>query len=254
MKQTPKPRSAVQNPRIRTIQHAQLGEVRLQKCPRSRGIRISVRADKCVLVTLPLLDDFAVAERFLDSRADWVYATMLRLKEKKDAAQTIFTPEKEFGTFGRRVLLAPEKRKDLRVHITPETVYIYYPEHYPVTEESMQAVIRQALEHAWKLEAHEVLPPRTARLALDYNFHYTSLSIKNSRSYWGLCMPDNSITFSIHLMHLPGHLIDFIILHELCHTVYKNHGTGFWKLLDAVCEGKARAYAREMQTYSTRVY
>jgi Predicted metal-dependent hydrolase len=55
-------------------------------------------------------------------------------------------------------------------------------------------------------------------------------------------------------MNLPDHLIDYVILHELCHTIEKNHGAGFWKLLDKVSGGRAKAFAKEMKNYSTRYF
>lgn len=55
-------------------------------------------------------------------------------------------------------------------------------------------------------------------------------------------------------MNIPDNLIDYVILHELCHTVEKNHGPKFWKLLDHVTNGNAKLLAKEMKKYSTRFF
>jgi predicted metal-dependent hydrolase len=242
------------NERERVLQHTKFGEVHFRKDPRSRGIKISIRPEKGVLVTLPLNESFTNAEFFLYEKAGWVAQAMQRLKTKQEETKTVFTPETEFATYSRKVQLVPEERKNVRVQITPDMVYIYYPGRYSIQDEALQAVIRKAVEHAWKVEAYETLPQRMEQLAAWCNLPYTKLSIKNVHSYWGICMPDNSITLSIHLMHLPPHLIDLIILHELAHTVHKNHGAGFWKLLDRLTGGNARTYSRELRKYSTRIY
>jgi predicted metal-dependent hydrolase len=242
------------NDRERMLQHTKFGEVHFRKLPRSRSIRILIRPEKGVLVTLPLHESFTNAELFLYEKADWVIKAMQRIKTKQEEKKTVFTPETEFATYSRKVQLVPEVRHNVRVQIIPEIVYIYYPKHRSIQDETLQTVIRKAVEHAWKVEAHEALPQRVAQLAAQCNLIYKKLNIKNVRSYWGICMPDNSITLSIHLMHLPPHLIDFIILHELTHTIHKNHGAGFWKLLDRLANGKAREYSRALQKYSTRVY
>jgi len=58
----------------------------------------------------------------------------------------------------------------------------------------------------------------------------------------------NNINLSIFLMNLPAHLIDYVIIHELVHTVHKNHGPSFWKLLDQHTGG-AKLLAAEMKKH-----
>ena len=54
-------------------------------------------------------------------------------------------------------------------------------------------------------------------------------------------------------MRIPEHLCDYVILHELCHTVHKNHGPGFWRALDKLT-GNARNLARELKQYRIEIY
>jgi predicted metal-dependent hydrolase len=102
-------------------------------------------------------------------------------------------------------------------------------------------------------QALQFLPARVAALAAQHGFSYSKISIKNIRSRWGSCSAQNNLNFSIYLMSLPDELVDYVILHELCHTLHKNHGVKFWALLDVVTGGKARQQAALMRKFSAQL-
>ena len=68
-------------------------------------------------------------------------------------------------------------------------------------------------------------------LADTHGFQYTSLKINSARRRWGSCSAKKQINLSLYLMLLPEELIDFVIVHELCHTREMNHGERFKKLM-----------------------
>lgn len=100
-----------------------------------------------------------------------------------------------------------------------------------------------------KISALEYLPDRLHTLAALYNFTYSSVKISKGKSRWGSCSSKKNISLSLFLMKLPLHLIDYVILHELCHTEEMNHGPRFWELLDKVCGGNAKALRKELKMY-----
>ena len=79
--------------------------------------------------------------------------------------------------------------------------------------------------------------------------HYNKVFIKNNRSNWGSCSVKGNINLNMHLVNLPEELRDFVIIHELCHLVHRNHGVEFHKLVDAVCGGKEKEYSRQLRKY-----
>lgn len=99
-----------------------------------------------------------------------------------------------------------------------------------------------------RAEAKAALPPRLAQLAALHGFTYNKVRIKHNSSNWGSCSELGNINLNLNLMRLPEHLRDFVMLHELCHLRYLNHGPEFHALLESVCPGH-RALARELKTY-----
>lgn len=80
------------------------------------------------------------------------------------------------------------------------------------------------------------LPARLQMLASHYGFTCGRVVIKNNRSNWGSCSAKNTINLNLHLMRIPEHLRDYVILHELCHLRHHDHGPQFHKLLEQLLQ------------------
>jgi predicted metal-dependent hydrolase len=196
---------------------------------------------------------FALAEKFVEEKSEWIRKARAKALAA-EKSKTIFTDEGEFRTKFRSLKLLPEPRTNLKLNVTDKFIEIGYPESYDLRDERLQETIRKAMEHAWKIEAYEYLPKRMEQLATKHGLKFEGLTVKNSRSFWGNCSRDDYIVLSLHLMHLPDELIDYVILHELCHTVHKNHGERFWALLDKLTDGRAKYLDKKMKEHSTKGY
>jgi len=126
-------------------------------------------------------------------------------------------------------------------------LHIICPSTTIFTEEDTQIKIRSIIEKTLRFEAKHYLPQRINDLANEWGFKYTEVKINKSRTRWGSCSSRKSINLSLYCMFLPTHLADFVILHELCHTVEMNHGERFWKLLDSVTNNCAKQLTRELK-------
>ena len=102
-------------------------------------------------------------------------------------------------------------------------------------------------ETALRRKAQSVLPAQLAKLAERYGFTYSAVKIRKSRSRWGSCSSKGIINLSFYLLLLPEHLIEYVLLHELCHTVHMNHSPDFWALLNKCTQNRARVFRRELR-------
>ncbi len=96
------------------------------------------------------------------------------------------------------------------------------------------------------------LPGRIARLSEATGLKYEKLAIRASRTKWGSCSGRNHISLSLFLMALPEHLRDYVIIHELCHTVHHNHSPRFHALVDRLVGGREKALNRELRAFTIR--
>jgi len=100
-----------------------------------------------------------------------------------------------------------------------------------------------------RTEAKKELPKLVSLLADKHGFTFQKIAIRNASSRWGSCSSLKHISLNLHLMRIPLHLREYVILHELCHTLEMNHGKGFWELLNRCTEGKALALRSELKSY-----
>jgi predicted metal-dependent hydrolase len=103
-----------------------------------------------------------------------------------------------------------------------------------------------------ELEAKYVLIKRLREIADIYDFHYTKVTIRKQKTRWGSCSAKNTISLNVNLARLPGHLRDYVMLHELVHTRIKNHSKEFWSELDRFVGGDAKNLAKQVKNYKLR--
>ena len=84
-----------------------------------------------------------------------------------------------------------------------------------------------------KERAREVIIQRAHLLSEQSGLHARSFGITCARTRFGSCSAKNSISFSCFLSLYKQEYIDYVIMHELCHTVHKNHSADFYRLLEA---------------------
>lgn len=128
-------------------------------------------------------------------------------------------------------------------------LHIACPSSTDFNDSKVQDTLRFILQQALQKEAIRVLPIRLKELAELHQFQYNRVTIRNTKTRWGSCSSTKNINLSQSLMLLPAYLIDYVLLHELCHTIEMNHSSRFWLLMDKVTDGQAKTYRRELRTF-----
>ena len=67
--------------------------------------------------------------------------------------------------------------------------------------------------------------------------NYRALRIRSARTRWGSCSPRGTLSFNWKLVMAPPVVIEYVVVHELCHLKELNHSPSFWKLVETHCPG-----------------
>lgn len=82
---------------------------------------------------------------------------------------------------------------------------------------------------AHKESARTLIVTRVEYWNTFYRFSYKRIAIRNQKRRWGSCSSLGNLNFNYKLIFLPHDLVDYIIVHELCHLAELNHGPRFWE-------------------------
>lgn len=230
------------------VTHHILGDITVSQTWRARRISIAVRPPDKVRLSIPYNVPLSDAMKFVEQKMEWIEKARLKLSDRYPICE-IAMP---YSTRSHSLWLNPFEGRSIRVKITNKEIIVNYPMELNYTEPTVQAAIKKGIDEAWRNEAQQVLPQMMERLAEQHKFTYHAVSIRNTVSKWGSCSTRNDISLSLHLMRLPDHLIEYILLHELCHTVHKNHGPRFHALLDKVTGARDKELHKELKAYTTR--
>lgn len=167
-------------------------------------------------------------------------STRLSVAVKASGAVRVSFP---YGISVRRALEFLEQKIDwvTAARRRQQTLYPPQPLRDPVET-------RQRIE-SLRIEAKRDLPPRVARIAAALGLTYGRVTIRASRSKWGSCTSAGNLSLSLFLMTLPEYLRDYVIVHELCHTVHHNHSARFHTLVDKCLCGREKELASELRRF-----
>ena len=227
----------------KTIQDKDLGIIILRTSPRATRYTLKI-AKGTITATLPPGGDEARMLAFIRENRE-----KLLIALAKHPARPLLTDKTEMQTATFRLHIFRTDRTNFYMNLDNGILHIACPAQTDFADERIQELLKDFLEQALRHEARRLLPSRLLSLASRHGVTCTGVKIFNSKSHWGSCTPRRSITLSLSLMLLPWHLIDYVLLHELCHTIEMNHSDRFWALMDKVTDGKALEQRKELKKY-----
>ncbi len=206
-----------------------LGEVRLARRAGMSRLRLTV-TPRGPLLSMPWYTPRVVALSFLSKHRDWLQANL-------HAHQTAqIAPGAQIGkTHSVRFVFTTG------AHVTTRTarsmITVAHPRSMTYDDPRVQAKAQQAAIKVLKNEAERFLPKRLALLANQHGFTYAEVKVRRMTSRWGSCSSTKLITLNIFLMQLPDYLIDYVLIHELVHTVHLDHSAEFWRTFERALPG-----------------
>ncbi len=226
------------------IEDKELGRLIIHVNPRAKRFIFRTRNDE-ITITIPPKTSLKEVKVTIEKLREKL------LISKKNVLTTHINLDYKIQTDFFELSLIQENQERFLAHSEPGKMKIICPANANFEDKKLQIWLRKVIEEALRRNAKIILPPKLYMLSEKNQLHYESVKINSSRGRWGSCSAKQNINLSYFLLLLPEHLINYVLLHELCHTKEMNHGEKFWKLLNTLTDNKALELRNELKKYKT---
>ncbi|MGE4350899.1 MAG: M48 family metallopeptidase [Bdellovibrionales bacterium] len=228
---------------------------------RKRTVALSVEPDGSVVVNAPMRTSLSWINAFIVEKTAWIARRRaalaarqaqppLRLQEDslipflgKTLRLTLSAPVNLASTppastqSDDLITLLPlrEGRKGLGLFgegSSPSSNLLYLPLPLPPTPETLHDEIKTELTLWYKKQARRLFAERLAHWVKTVGFGPKRLSVTNPQKRWGSCSAKDEIRLNWRLIMASPEILDYVIVHELCHIPHKDHSKAFWGLVE----------------------
>ena len=203
-------------------------------------MRVRVGTDGALRASIPMYTPLLFVKKMISSSR-----SELRSMLEEHQAGTIFKDGMRIGK-SHTITVRPTHESVPAITRHGQQILVSLPENHSIESAHIQALIRPVVIAALRKEAKSYLPRRLAHLAKEHGFSYERVRFSHAAGRWGSCSSSGTISLNIALMKLPFPLIDYVLLHELSHTVEMNHSSNFWALVER-CEPHYKALRRQIK-------
>lgn len=228
-----------------------LGIIYIKNNARAKHIIMYPKADG-IRVTVPPYTSMEDIKRAIERFRNKLLQKQDIIKRGKETERLIDLSY-QFRTELLEISIIAGTRPRFLLDSKPGKATIICPPDTDFATEECQAWLRKVIVRLLREQGTRLLPDRLRHLSEKKGLPFGTCKITTSRGRWGSCSSKGDICLSCYLLTLPIRLIEYVMLHELCHTKEMNHGPRFWKLLDQLTGEDSHALRQELKTYRTDI-
>jgi predicted metal-dependent hydrolase len=202
--------------------------VEIKHSEKARHLRMQAGADRIIKVVVPRGMPRWKVEGFIKQNQDWIDKHMARIKmQEVRHPKHRYEAGEVFYYLGEPYALSfPASRA------THPLVKMQGQELQVLCGRSLgMGEIRSALESFFKKKAEGVIHDRLEHFNAFYGFPFARVTFRNQKSRWGSCSRRRNLNFNWRLVMAPIEVLDYVVVHELCHLKEMNHSSRFWALV-----------------------
>lgn len=103
-----------------------------------------------------------------------------------------------------------------------------------ISKNYTQDILRNTIKNWYKKQCLNIIIERVKFYSEKYNLKYSKITIKEQKTVWGTCNYKNDLTFNFKILMFNLNVIDYLVVHELSHTIYRNHSQQYWNMVEKI--------------------
>jgi predicted metal-dependent hydrolase len=194
-----------------------------------KTISIKITDDAEVVVSVPLsLSSEKIADIVRD-KAEWILSKL----ELMEVSKKDYIEDLKFLGENYKLIANNTQNKSIKVVFNRSEFQVYVPSEL----ENKDKYIKEALTKWYKIQASSIYKERTEHYSKLLNVHPNRITIKEQKTRWGSCSSKGNLNFNWRVTMAPIEIVDYLVVHELCHLIHMNHSKDFWNLVESVLPG-----------------
>lgn len=203
---------------------------------RVKNVNLRVRRDGSVRVSAPSRVPLAEIERFVASKRDWIEDRVRMVQRAAEREHAGLQDGDVVRLWGRELPLRIETVKTAREEAAfqaGEALIVRLLSRWQGNDEVCRGHRAKLVDALLRTQLQEALPPLLQRYEAQVGVHASQVRVRRMRTRWGSCNTrTKAITINLQLAELPPKCLEGVVVHELCHLIEPNHGSGFYTLMD----------------------
>ncbi|MDE5766548.1 MAG: M48 family metallopeptidase [Clostridia bacterium] len=196
-----------------------------------RSICVRILEDNSIIVTCPKRFSDLEIQKFLASKAQWIERHLAANEQKNEFLAAEISYEKILVKGKEVPLIIDDKGRNI------------------ITEKEVRIKSFKNLKKLYITEFERQFKHIIDCVCAEYSFSYKSVSFRDFKSRWGCCNSSGEIKFNWKLLMLSEELWRYVIVHELCHTVYMDHSVKFYRLMESIMP-EYKAFKRDLKRFA----
>lgn len=194
-------------------------EIKITKSHR-RTISMEVSPEGILHVKAPWFASNTHIQQFITQHQDWVDKHVTLAQKKPQREKHAYQNGETFWYLGDKVILTTGDYTTIEV----KDGKLLFPR-------GLVFRIQKELTDWYVRTARVVITQQVSSYAAQMQTNYKDLTFSDTKSQWGRCTQDNRLQFSWRLVMAPLLTLNYVVIHELAHTVEKNHSRAFWSIV-----------------------